>query len=150
MIFQKKKKKKNTKTTHNIELGTLYDINKNLVEKNVNILTNEELKNKKDLIIDFINNTNNAYYMLLCNEKKDYTIFHRNQKLKNGEFLDRSEGYTGEYLETVLIDECLPNRGYTKSIELTENKDAIEIWISIDDDSYCYYFFPYDNAIIEC
>lgn len=146
MKFQNKKKK-DTKT-HKVELGTLYDINKSIVETGIQILTEEQLQSKKDLIVDFVNQTGNKYYMLLCNDRKDYTIFHRNET-EDGLFKD-SEGLTEDVIEKVLIDECLPNRGKTKSIELTENKDAVEIWISIDGESYCYYFFPYDTAIIEC
>ena len=139
MIFPKKKNKE--KTTHNIEIGNLYDINKNLVEKNVNILTKEELNDKKDLIINFVNKNTNYYYMLLCNEQKDYTIFHINNICNENDYKN---------LANILIDECLINRGDTKSIELTESEDAIEIWLSIDKESYCYYFFPYDAAVIEC
>lgn len=143
-------KRKHNKKVAQVAIGTLYDLNKGVIEKNVKALTQEELNNKKDLIIDFINNSNNEYYMMLCNERKDYTIFHRNKKDDDGEFLDRCEGYAGDYFEKVLIEECLPNRGQTKSIEWTEDKGAIEIWISIDGESYCYYLFPYDTAIIEC
>ena len=77
--------------------------------------------------------------MLLCNDRKDYTIFRR-----------ASTNNVGTELINILIDECLKNRGKTKSIELTEAKDAIEIWLSIDEESYCYYFFPYDTAVIQC
>lgn len=149
MKFLKKTKlKKNN--THNIELGTLYDMNKNIVEKSVEALSEKEMQNKKNLIIDFINQSNNEYFMLLCNENKDYTVFHRNKKTDNGEFLDLCEGYSGDRLEKVLIDECLPNRGRTKSIEIAQDNGAVEIWISIEGESYCYYLFPYDTAIIEC
>ena len=134
MKFFKNKKKKETKQ---IAMGTLYDLNKSIVEKNIDALSEEDMKNKKNLIIKFLEDTDNYYYMLLCNDRKDYTVFHH---------LDTNI----ECLQDVLIDECLPNRGCTKSIELTKNNDAIEIWISIDGDSYCYYFFPYDEAIIEC
>ena len=78
--------------------------------------------------------------MLLCNERKDYTIFtignieNKEQKI--------------EKLPFVLIDECLKNRGEIRVIELTEDKDAIEAWISVNDESFAYYFFPYDSAII--
>lgn len=148
MIFQKKKKLK--KKNNTVKMGTsLYDVNKGLVEKNVPDLTDEEMQNKKTLIIDFINNTSNQYYMLLCNEKKDYTIFRRETN-ENKDFLDNLETPDRDRLWNVLIDECLPNRGRTKSIELTENQDAVEIWISIEGESYCYMFFPYDAAIIEC
>ena len=143
-----KKNKKNNQNTHNIELGTLYDINKNIIEKNVEVLSDEQLQGKKDLIVDFINQTGNKYYMLLCNDRKDYTLFHRNET-EDGLWKD-SEGLTEDVIEKVLIDECLPNRGKTKSFELTEDKNAFEIWISIDGESYCYYFFPYDLGVIEC
>ena len=138
---------KKNKGTHTIAMGTLYDVNKNIVEKSIAALTTEEMQRKKDLIVDFIHQANNSYYMLLCNERKDYTIFHRNIE---GDCFKDDAGKAEENIENILIDECLPNRGYTKSIELTENKDAVEIWISIDEESYCYYFFPYDAAIIEC
>ena len=76
--------------------------------------------------------------MLLCNERKDYTIFNLKQ--------DNSF----EEATKILLDECLVNRGQVKSIELTESGDAIEIWLSIDKESYCYYFFPYNTGVIEC
>ena len=41
------------------------------------------------------------------------------------------------------------NRGEVRGIDLTKDKDAIEIWLIIEDEAYCYYFFPYDAAIIE-
>ena len=148
MIFPKKKKKNNT--SRQVSLGTsLYDMNKSLIEKQIPDLTDEEMQNKKTLIIDFINDTGNQYYMLLCNDRKDYTIFRREINEKD-DFLDNIEAPDRDRLWNVLIDECLPNRGRTKSIELTENQDAVEIWISIEGESYCYMFFPYDTAIIEC
>ena len=143
-----KKQKKKNKTTQ-VAMGTLYEMNQNIIEKNIPTLTEEELQNKKNLIVDFVNNCGNAYYMLLCNDRKDYTIFHRQYDSIRGIYLDNA-GEIDDTLERILVDECLPNRGQTKSIELTENKDAIEIWLSIDGQSYCYYFFPYDSAIIEC
>lgn len=148
MIFPKKKKKNNI--SRQVSLGTsLYDMNKSLIEKQIPDLTDEEMQNKKTLIIDFINDTGNQYYMLLCNDRKDYTIFRREIN-ENDDFLDNIEVPDRDRLWNVLIDECLPNRGRTKSIELTENQDAVEIWISIEGESYCYMFFPYDTAIIEC
>lgn len=125
------------KDTTKISLGTLYDMNKNLVEKYGNKLSEQEILNKKDLIKTFIQNTKNKYYMLLCNEEKDYTVFNTNYKEDFFEMIN------------ILVDECLVNRGVIKGIDLTSDKMAIEIWLSIDKESYCYYFFPYDDGIIE-
>ena len=30
------------------------------------------------------------------------------------------------------------------------NDNAIEIWINIDNESYCFYLFQYDAGIVEC
>lgn len=123
-----------------VSLGTLYDVNKNLIQNAIKALDETALNSKKEIIKNFLRKTNNNYYMLLCNERKDYTIFtignieNKEQKI--------------EKLPFVLIDECLKNRGEIRVIELTEDRDAIEVWISVNDESFAYYFFPYDSAII--
>ena len=33
--------------------------------------------------------------------------------------------------------------------DLIEDKYAMEIWLSIDNEAFCYYFFPYGEAVIE-
>ena len=78
------------------------------------------------------------YYMLLCNDRRDFTVF----TLLDGE--DKSAKAAFE-----MVDECLIPRGVIKDIDKTVDGYAIEIWLSIDDEIYCYYFFPYDNAIVE-
>ena len=52
-------------------------------------------------------------------------------------------------LANILVDECLKNRGEIRAIDITEDKGAIEIWLIIDEEAYCYYFFPYGQAVIE-
>ena len=123
--------------TSNITLGTAYEINKNLVEKYEKELTTKELQNKKTEIINFIQETKGQYYMLLCNDKKDYTIFN---------ILNKNNI---EKMTNILVDECLTNRGIIKGIDLTKDKCAIEIWLSIENEAFCYYFFKYDDAVIE-
>ena len=124
----------------NISLGTLYDVNKNLVLKNEIKLTDGVLNSKKEIITNFMRKMNNTYYMLLCNERKDYTVFKMNDKNSDDSIRE---------IVSILVDECLKNRGEIRGIDLTKGKDAIEIWMVIDDEAYVYYFFPYDNAIIE-
>ena len=58
-----------------LNLGTLYDINKNIVKQNEIKLNEITLNSKKQIITDFIKKSNNSYFMLLCNERKDYTVF---------------------------------------------------------------------------
>ena len=118
-----------------ISAGTLYEVNKSLM-KNQPVLSTEEIINKNDLIYDFTERFDDVYFMLLCNEKRDYTLF---RIPLEGDI---------KYVPQDLI-ECLANRGEIQSIEETENDQALECWIKINDDSFCYYFFPYDKGVID-
>lgn len=127
------KKEKETQ----IELGTAYDINKTLVKKYEKELTKEELKDKLDEFKTYIQYTNEKYYMLLCNDKKDYTVFHLSD-INNIDFMFNE------------LNECLTNRGQVYGFDKTQDDQAFEIWLIINDEAYCYYFFGYENAVIEC
>ena len=128
MLLPKKEKETN------VELGTTYDINKNLVKKYEHELTKEELTEKEKMVDEFTREKFDNYYMLLCHDRRDYTIFHTAVK----------EGSV--YLD---LEECLINRGKIYGIDRTEDECAIEIWLMIDDEPYCYYFFPYGSAVVE-
>jgi len=130
-------KEKNNKE---IEFGTLYDINKNIVKQNEIKLNEGVLNSKKEIVKNFImSKPNDFYFMLLCNERKDYTIF---------DFKDYKTPEKSLDCAKCLIDECLANRGEIRGIDLTKDRDAIEIWMVIDNEAYVYYFFPYDSGVI--
>lgn len=131
------KTKKNK--TSKVSLGTLYDLNKAAVIKEIS-LTGDKLEEKKPIIIDFLKNANDTYYMLLCNERKDYTVF---------ELSDQKQEKILKDLADCLVDECLLNRGLVKGIDITKDQGAIEIWLSIDEEAFVYYFFPYGSAIVK-
>lgn len=118
-----------------IDMGTLYEVNKNIVLKNLKDLEGKELNSKQIIIKDWLHKINNKYYMMLCNELKDYTVF----LCKDDQEKDMAE---------CIIKECLPNRGYVRSIEITEDKQAVEIWLVINEEAYVYYLFPYDQGIV--
>lgn len=125
--------KKKTKMT-DVSFGTAYDINKNLVKKYEKELTKEELKEREELVDNFTRSKADHYYMMLCHDRRDYTIFHT----------DCTSGrISGEFME------CLQNRGKVVAIDKTEDGGAIEIWLMIDEEAYCYYFFPYESAVVE-
>lgn len=125
--------------TSRVSVGNLYDLNKDLVEKETKPLTQEELAIKKEMVHDFLRENGKAsYMMLLCHEQRDYTVFN----------LTTTDDFA-IYTPDILIDECLKNRGEIRSIELTANKDAIEIWLVINKKAYCYYFFDYTDGVIE-
>ena len=132
--------KEEEKKTTEANLGNLYDMNKIFIKDHEPELTEGNLNSKKQIIIDFIKKCNNNYYMLLCNERKDYTVFR---------WKDLNSALAPFEIANILVDECLKNRGSIRGIDLTQAKDAMEIWLVIDDDAYVYYFFPYDAAVIE-
>ncbi len=112
-----------------INIG-LYDINKQIINQ-LPILNN--LNDKEDLFNILHEKFNNTFYMLYGKEISYFTLF----KIVNKENF---------YKEVI---ECLNNVGDIKAIDLTESKDAIEIWIQDEDESTCLYLFPYDNGIVE-
>lgn len=118
-----------------VSLGTLYDINKNLMKEEKK-LSCPALTNKLKHVTKFFEN-NKMYFMLLCNEARDYTIF----KINN---------HASAKKATEELKECLLNRGEVLDISKVDGiQEAFEIWIRMNNDAYCYYLFPYDEAIIE-
>lgn len=123
------------------EAGNLYDMNKNLVAQVEKPLKGKALTNKiNNEIIPYLNEklANHSYFMLLCHEKRDYTVFHISDR-------DKMETAIAQELK-----ECLANRGTIYGIDKTEDTVALEIWINYqNEEMVCYYFFPYDSGVIE-
>ncbi len=119
-------------------MGTLYDWNKGAMQQ-MKSLNSTELKDKLKDIKDKLFNQG-KYYMLLCHERRDYTVFNL---LKGAIKHDAPKQATHD------LKECLENRGAVISID-RQADGAWEIWLRIDGEMFCYYLFPYDNAVIEC
>ena len=118
-------------------LGTLYDFNKQLMSQ-AKELRRIDFKDSLNEIKDFIKEKDNKYFMLLCKERSDYTVF----------VLFKNEDFDRQIFKKEL-SECLTNRGQILSIEKTKDKQAYEIWIKIDEEAFVYYLFPYDLGVIE-
>jgi hypothetical protein len=117
-------------------LGTLYDMNKNAMnaEKPMSAYA---LRNRLDLAKKYFQD-NKEYFMLLCREQNDYTIFKISEKTV--EKINEAASILGE---------CLTNRGEVLSIDKHDLGPALEIWLRINGENFVYYLFPYDEAIIE-
>ena len=118
-------------------LGTLYDFNKQLMSQ-AKELRRIDFKDSLNEIKDFIKEKDNKYFMLLCKERSDYTVF----------VLFKNEDFDRQIFKKEL-SECLANRGQVLSIEKTKDKQAYEIWIKVDEEAFVYYLFPYDLGVIE-
>lgn len=128
-----------------IDLGTnLYDMNKKLVEQYEKKMSEKTLKKiANKTIIPFFTRMldNHKYFMLLCNDAKDYTVFNILELTDNSKNIITQE----------LID-CFKARGSIYSIEEAhQDKNALEIWIKsfADSEMRCYYLFAYDFGVIE-
>ena len=75
-----------------------------------------------------------SYYMILCKELSFYTIFAKDNYEKNS-------------LEEAVLDYCI-STGPIHSVSLTENNDAIEIWIEYENEVYVFYLFDYERGVI--
>lgn len=124
---------------HEGSLGTLYDMNKQLISQTAKPLNHLELAAVQMKIEDWFNWIIDNYAMLLCHERRDYTIFHLYEK--------ENENPPAIAAKELIL--CLKERGEILSIDENEDK-AWEIWLMIDKQPYCYYLFRYDEAVIEC
>jgi hypothetical protein len=103
-------------------------------------MTEEQVFDKETIIKGYINNQKAIYYMLLCNDLRYYTVF---QSIKT----DNPCLYPVWTEAIACIQEFADS---IKSIELTEDKSAIEIWIQQNNNIYAMYLFNYDSGVIIC
>lgn len=119
-----------------IKGSSLYELNQQLMGKE-KILTPKELK--QEISEKLQGYFTEKYYMLLCHEERDYTIFNLFNVNENALF---------RYNVLEDLFECLINRGQVQSLDKLED-GAIEIWIKKKDTSYVYYLFPCGPCVIE-
>ncbi len=110
----------------------LYDMNKQIVVQLPNLT---DTADSIAAIDAFVADTHNTHYMLYGKEISYFTIF------------QRCFGLTETVGEAVV--DCLKNVGVLKSIDITPDKDAFEIWVVVDDEATCLYLFPYDSGIVQ-
>ena len=129
--------------TSEVELGNLYDMNKQLMMQEVEI-SQTELELAKEHLRNWVATLfSQKYLMLLCHELRDYTLFN----------LDKTDTWKEIPLQTrysVVNDiiEYMMNRGSLLSVE--EQLDGTwELWIRNFEGCHAYYLFPYGEAVIE-
>ena len=114
---------KNQNKEMTMEAGTLYDMNKQIMQQIGQPLKDLQLASIQMKLEDWFNWQIDGYAMLLCRERYDFTIFHLYEKLnRNPPAVAAAE-----------LIEVLNNRGEILSIEKDSNDDKVwEIWIKID------------------
>ena len=122
-----------------LTLGTIYEANKQLMNsEQIKPMTHVELAKAQKDIENFFNMKCDTYGMLYCKDRSDITIFHMYERQNPNPPALAAKECLG----------CCTDRGDILSIE--EQSDGnFEIWIRIEGESFAYYLFPYDRAVIE-
>ena len=108
----------------------LYDMNKQIIAQLPDLTDWEE---KAALVDNLHNKFKNEFYMLYGKEISYFTLF----DIKDGN------------LFASVLFECLKSVGSVKAIDMTEAEDALEIWVTQDDEVTCMYLFPYDMGLVQ-
>lgn len=107
---------------------------------NFSPLQDDQLDKMAFKIQDYLGDCNDEYYMLLSNERKDYTLFH----------FVKDKVSLLEVGRTVI--ECLQNRDLDILDYEVSSAGGFEIWVrdrEADPSVFFYAFFPYDIGVIE-
>ena len=124
---------KQEKTDLNLNMS-LDDMNKQVVSQ-LSDLDQNGIIEAKTLISEYaIGN----YFMLLCRDINYYTLF----------AIQNAESNEPKFADEVIA--CAEEIGVIKSVTLTEDKGAIEIWVSYKDSSIVMYLFNYDEGVVQC
>jgi hypothetical protein len=129
-------------STSDVTLGNVYDMNKQFMEQEPQMSQDQLNEAEAGLRTWLFERIEQKYFMMLCHEQRDYTIFNLDG-LRIGS-TDKEKCITAAF---DVID-CLRNRGAILSITLQED-GAYELWIRNEEGCFAYYLFPYGPAVLE-
>ena len=125
----------------------LYEFNKSTLV-NAPSATSAEVELMRSRVKKYLANNANAnrYYMMLCRELTDYTLFHSTDLLISE---------CSEIMEADIQD-CFNNRGMEVMMMDINDDNVVEIWVRVNhaeeevpNEIYLYHLFPYDMGVIE-
>ena len=124
---------------------SLYELNQQLIEQlgpadaEGNEIRVPELKMH---FTDYVNATNNIYYMFLCKEQSYYTLF-KFPEVKDEEVFNRCWKEFSDIINSV-------GKFYNYHVDLVD-KQGIEVWVAPEgqEKPSCYLFFAYDAGVVE-
>jgi len=130
-----------------IEVGTLYDLNKQVISQ-LPEMPQEQIQEQLTKIQKWFAESKGKYFMLLCREKADYTLFNFNGKDIPDVFLEFIRKMSIKAIKE--LEKCIKNRGILMSINKA-TEDAWEIWIKdfFNKEVHMYMLFECDPMVIE-
>lgn len=116
---------------------SLYELNKSIIAQLPTKPTYSEQGEDRKLINKFFNSIGRTSYMLLCKDISYYTIFtYEGNKMANYETLGAA------------VLDCLQNVGQFVCADITEDGNAVEIWVRTEDDNICMYLFKCADLMV--
>ena len=118
--------------SNKITVGSLYEMNKQLfkqIKPPSEQIVNLELAN---IGAWFSTNINTKYYMLLCKERSDYTLFHLDDFNYNKAIQE--------------LKEVLEERGDIMGFDFVHGENAYQCWVRERDDEHQVYMFMLFDA----
>lgn len=125
-----------------VEMGNLYDMNKQLMLNEPEISEDRLVEVASQLYFWITEHNSQHYFMLLCHERRDFTLFNIQP--------DGIRGTTVGQINSMVNDiiECMTNRGTLLTADLQDD-GAWELWLRVEDECFAYYLFPYGEAVLE-
>jgi len=121
-------------TDKSVNMGNLYDLNKTLYSKMPKMKTEDFQKDVLNIGMWFSSRTERRYFMLLCRELNDYTVF---------EFKAPKFDVAKEELRSLIL-----SRGIPVGIDYEHSSDTYDVWVKRGKEVYMYKLFPCDDFII--
>ena len=130
-----------------VKIGTLYDLNKQVISQ-LPEMPQEQIQEQLIQIKKWFYKSKAKYFMLLCREKADYTLFNFNGKDIPDVFPEFIEKMSIKAIKE--LEKCIKNRGILMSINKS-TEGAWEIWIKdfFNKEVYMYMLFECDPMVIE-
>ncbi len=119
-----------------VEIGSLYDLNKQVMSQ-LPPQSEDALNHNYNLIGAWFSSTDKTHwFMLMCKERSDFTLFH----IKEANYSKAIEE----------LKEVLQERGKILAIQYIHGEDAFEIWIKdADDEVFMFMLFEASWMIVE-
>lgn len=117
-----------------VALGNLYELNKQIMAQ-LPPQSNEILNRNWMIIGDWFGRDQDRWFMLMCKERSDFTLFH----ITDHQFVKAIQE----------LKEVLEERGQILAIQYLHGEDAFEIWVKNDEEVFMFMLFSAGWMVIE-
>lgn len=117
-----------------VALGNLYELNKQIMaqlppqDKNI-------MNHNWTVIGDWFGKGKDRWFMLMCKERSDFTLFH----ITNNQFTKAIQE----------LQEVLNERGQILAIQYQHGEDTFEIWVKSKEEVFMFMLFSANWMIVE-